>query len=42
VDLPTVVIVAIPSALLIGVIAQRLARRVRAIPAASSSASSVL
>jgi uncharacterized membrane protein YfcA len=32
VNLPTVVIVAIPSALLIGVIAQRLARRVRPLP----------
>jgi hypothetical protein len=41
VDLPTAVIIAIPSALLIGVVAQRLARRVRPLPAASSSTGSV-
>ena len=40
VDLPTAVIVAIPSALLIGVIAQRLARRVRPLSAPSPDAGS--
>jgi hypothetical protein len=32
VDLPTAVVIAIPSALLLGVIVQRLARRVRPLP----------
>jgi hypothetical protein len=38
VDLPTAVFVGIPSAFLIGLIAQRLARRVRILPPASESA----